>query len=122
MSSQTFEILCPICRSVVPPEAPGCPTCAERKRAAAAQAGTGSLPRERTTPVMPAAAPQPVGSAGAVPDLAALSMKDYHRVVRASYHANEGMPAGNGRARAYLPFALLVVLLVVGAAVIFGHL
>ena len=121
MSSQTFEILCPICRSVVPPEAPGCPTCAERKRAAAAQAGTGSLPRERTTPVMPAAAPQSAGSP-AVPDLAALSMKDYHRVVRASYHANEGMPAGNGRARAYLPFALLVVLLVVGAAVIFGHL
>ena len=121
MSSQAFEILCPICRSVVPPDAPGCPTCAERKRAAAAEAGAASTPRE-PVPVMQARTPQPAASVAAAPDLAALSIKDYHRVVRASYHANEGMPAGNGRARAYLPFALLVVLLVVGAAVIFGHL
>ena len=31
MSSQTFEILCPICRNVVPQEAKGCPTCAQAK-------------------------------------------------------------------------------------------
>jgi len=118
MSTQSFEILCPVCRSVVPPEAPGCPTCAERKRAAAGATATGG---EQAAPVVRAAAPQSV-SAGPTPDLAALSMKDYHRVVRATFHANEGRPAGSGRARAYLPFALLVILLVIGAAVIFGHL
>jgi len=114
MSSHTFEILCPICRSVVPPDAPGCPTCAERKRAAAGV----SAPAAEESAVVRRTAAAP---AGPVPDLAALSIKDYHRVVRATYHANEGMRGGSGRARAYLPFLLLVVLLVVGAAVIFGH-
>jgi hypothetical protein len=119
MSSQTFEILCPVCRSVVPPEAPGCPTCAERKRAAA---GAVSAPSGESAPATHAAQTPVAAPAGPVPDLAALSIKDYHRVVRASYHANEGLPASHGRARAYLPFALLLILLVVGAAVIFGHL
>ena len=118
MTSQSFDILCPICRSVVPPDAPGCPTCAERKRATAGV----TEPAEQSTSVTRAAASPGAAPAGPVPDLAALSIKDYHRVVRASYHANEGMPTGKGRARAYLPFALLVILLIVGAAVIFGHL
>ena len=118
MSSQAFEILCPVCRSVVPPDAPGCPTCAERKRAAA----SASASVEHSAPVGRAAAPQPSTASGPAPDLAGLSLKDYHRVVRATYHANEGMPRGTSRARAYLPFALLVILLIIGAAVIFGHL
>jgi hypothetical protein len=62
-------------------------------------------------------------SAGApTPNLAALSLKDYHRVVRATYHANEGKPAGTSRARAYLPFVVLVLLLIVGAAILYGHI
>ncbi|MFL5937052.1 MAG: hypothetical protein ACJ76U_09445 [Gaiellaceae bacterium] len=56
------------------------------------------------------------------PDLASLSMKDYHRVVRATYQATERPAAGGGRLRAYLPFALLLLLLVVGAVMISGHL
>jgi hypothetical protein len=48
-------------------------------------------------------------------------MKDYHRVVRATYAATEGPATAGSRSRAYLPFALLVVLLIAGAVVIFGH-
>ena len=101
--------------------AQGCPTCAERKLREAgvrAQAATA----EGGAPATRAAAPAKTPLGGPVPDLKALSMKDYHRVVRATYHANEGPPSTGGRARAYLPFVLLVVLLVIGAAVIFGHL
>jgi hypothetical protein len=56
------------------------------------------------------------------PDLASLSIKDYHRVVRATYQATERPTTGGNRMRAYLPFALLVLLLVFGAVVLFGHL
>jgi hypothetical protein len=49
-------------------------------------------------------------------------MKDYHRVVRATYQATERPATGSSRMRAYLPFALLVLLLAVGAVVLFGHL
>src|SRR4051794_24502136 len=120
MSSQAFEILCPICRSVVPLDAPGCPSCAQTKRdAATAQTAATSA----ASPLAPVA----TGSAAArvaptAPDLAALSMKDYHRVVRATYQATERPATGSSRMRAYLPFALLVLLLAVGAVVLFGHL
>ena len=117
MSSQAFEILCPICRSVVPLDAPGCPTCAETKRDERRSS------RARTTGGTPGCTCSD-GSAriAAAPDLASLSMKDYHRVVRATYEATERPATGGSRMRAYLPFALLVLLLVVGAVVLFGHL
>ncbi len=116
MSSQAFEISCPICRSVVPLDAPSCPNCARTKRDAAAT----------HTQATTAAAAPPATPAGRVnqnaPDLASLSIKDYHRVVRATYQATEATGTSNGRVRAYLPFGLLVLLLVVGAVVVFGHL
>jgi len=49
-------------------------------------------------------------------------MKDYHRVVRATYQATEQPSTGGSRARAYLPFALLLLLLVVGAAMLYSHI
>jgi hypothetical protein len=119
MSSQAFEILCPICRSVVPLDAPGCPSCARTKRETAA-----ALQPQAATAASRLAAP--TTAAGRVapnaPDLASLSMKDYHRVVRATYQATERPATGSSRMRAYLPFALLVLLLAVGAVVLFGHL
>jgi hypothetical protein len=48
-------------------------------------------------------------------------MKDYHRVVRATYRATEGPATGSSRVRAYLPFALLLLLLVVGAAMLYSN-
>jgi len=116
MSSQTFEILCPVCRSVVPPEAPGCPNCAgARLRESAATAdGDGAAPNPGPAQVSTAPA------ASTMPDLRGLPMKDYHRVVRATYAATE-RTGGGARVHAYLPFAILVLLLVLGAAVIFGH-
>jgi hypothetical protein len=69
----------------------------------------------------PAPGTEPLVAKGA-PDLRSLSLKDYHRVVRASYVATEGPSAGSSRIRSYLPFALLVLLLILGAAVIFGHM
>ena len=111
MSNQTFEILCPVCRSVVPMDAAGCPTCARSRRV---EQGTEAPAAGEAAP-----APQPV--AQVAPDLRSLTMKDYHRVVRATYSVTEGTATGS-RMRAYLPFVLLVVLLIVGAAVIFGHM
>jgi len=112
MSSQTFEILCPVCRSVVPQDAARCPNCEgarQREAAATAEAvatGTAEAAPTRHTP----------------PDLKALPMRDYHRVVRATYQATERTAGSRGRARAYLPFLVLVVLLVVGAAVLYGRI
>src|SRR5215218_3274007 len=119
MSSQAFEILCPICRSVVPMDAPGCPSCARTKRDAAAA----RRPQAVTPGAAPAAPPTTASArvAPSAPDLAALSMKEYHRVVRATYQATERPATGSSRLRAYLPFALLVLLLAVGAVVLFGH-
>ena len=117
MSSQTFEILCPICRSVVPLDAPGCPSCARTKREAAAAL------QPTTTAASPVAPPTIANGRDAptAPDLASLSMKEYHRVVRATYQATERPATGGSRMRAYLPFALLVLLLAAGAVVLFGH-
>jgi len=119
MSSQAFEISCPICRSVVPLDAPSCPNCARTKREAAAPHARATAPV--SAPAVPAATPNGRVSENA-PDLASLSIKDYHRVVRATYQATERPATSGGRVRAYLPFVLLVLLLVIGAVVVFGHL
>jgi hypothetical protein len=116
MSSQAFEISCPICRSVVPLDAPSCPNCARTKREAAAPRGIAPV----AAPAVPATPAARVSENA--PDLASLSIKDYHRVVRATYQATERPASAGGRLRAYLPFALLVLLLIVGAVVVFGHL
>ena len=108
MSSQTFEILCPVCRSVVPPEAKRCPTC-EQAKTTEANGGTAAA-----TAVQPAPPARPTA-----PDLRALPMRDYHRVVRATYQATE-RPGGN-RVRAYVPFVVLLLLLIVGAAMLYSH-
>src|SRR3954447_3983163 len=99
MSSQAFEILCPICRSAVPPDASGCPSCARTKGEAAA-----------------------LGTKTVAPNAADRAAPDYHRVVRATYQATERPGTGSSRMRPYLPFALLVLLLAAGAVVLFGHL
>ena len=118
MSSQAFEITCPICRSVVPLDAPSCPTCARNK-----SRDTGTTAAPAAVAVAPRAqAPTPDPAGFTAPDLRALNIKDYHRVVRATYNATEGPATGASRARAYLPFVLLVLLLIAGAAVIFGHM
>ena len=115
MSSQTFEILCPVCRSVVPLDAPSCPTCARAKLRDTAPAHAPAV-----------VAPAPQAAAAAPPpaplDFRAMPMRDYHRVVRATYQATEGPPTGGSRVRAYLPFMLLLVLLIVGAAMLYGHI
>jgi hypothetical protein len=108
MPTQSFDILCPACGSVVPPEAHGCPTCAERRKPA---------------PVVQVAAPV----APKAPDVGAMALKDYHQFVRTNYRRVEGPRvaghAGGGAAvKTYLPFALLLLMLAVGAAVAFGHL
>ena len=119
MTSQTFEILCPVCRSVVPPDAPSCPSCARTKREAAAASPEPATPRASQVAT---AATVPAAGTATAPDLKSLSMKDYHRVVRATYQATERPATGGGRLRAYLPFALLLLLLVVGAVMISGRL
>lgn len=53
-----------------------------------------------------------------------MRLKDYHRLVRSNYIAVEGPRAaglsGGSRLRAYLPFALLVLGLLVGAGMVLG--
>jgi hypothetical protein len=113
MSSQTFEILCPICRNVVPQEAKACPTCAQAKTSAATNGDTSTATAggaDRGAPARHIA-----------PDLRGMPMRDYHRVVRASYQVTE-RTAGRNRLRAYLPFVVLLVVLIVGAAFLYSHI
>jgi len=52
-----------------------------------------------------------------------MSMKEYHRLVRQSYRVTEGPAVGGGfKLTTYLPFVLLLVGIVVGAAIAFGRL
>jgi hypothetical protein len=111
MTSQAFEILCPACHSVVPLDAVGCPTCERTELRDAAHPAAAHV-----EPALPAAP-----ATNAPPDLRALPMRDYHRVVRATYQATEPTATGGSRLRAYLPFAVLVLLLIVGAAMLYGH-
>ena len=109
MSDQTFEMRCPACGSVVPADASGCPSCAKTRMKAAASAAAGSA---RAAPV---------------PNITAMAVKDYHRLVRANYRAVEGprvsaVGAGGVRIQTYLPFLLLVIGLAVGAALAFGRI
>ncbi len=114
MSDQSFEIRCPMCKSVVPADAAGCPTCAatpSRKFAVAPvpspPAASGSAPAARA----------PEG-------LAALPLKDYHRLVKANHRRLEGgRPAPGGFRRqvvALLPGLLLLLTLFAVAAKTLG--
>jgi hypothetical protein len=109
MSAQAFEMRCPACGSVVPAEAPGCLNCSR----------TSSGRHAPIAAVDTAAPAKPVA-----PDVAGMSMKEYHRLVRASYRVTEGPAAvGSGfKVATYLPFVLLLIGIVVGAAVAFGRL
>jgi hypothetical protein len=111
VGAQSYEIRCPICHSVVPADATGCPTCAT--------AGAAAVPAARTTngaaPAPPAPAP-----AGISPSL---RLKDYHRLVRANYGAVEGHPQSRGFGNPLVPAALLVLIaLLVSAAFAFHWL
>jgi len=108
MSAQAFEIRCPACGSVVPAEASGCLNCAKTTPSRSGRPVQELEPEKK-----------PVA-----PDLRGMSMKDYHRVVRQNYVLTEGPGAvrQGSRMRAYLPFVLLLIGIVIGAAVAFGHL
>jgi hypothetical protein len=108
MSAHAFEIRCPACGSVVPAEASGCLNCTKTTPSRSSNALKAVEPELRPAPA---------------PDLRGMSMKDYHRVVRENYLITEGPYAvkSGSRMRAYLPFVLLLIGIVVGAAVAFGH-
>jgi hypothetical protein len=117
MSDQAFEIRCPMCKSIVPADAAGCPTCAatpSRKFAA--------VPSQPA----PAASGSASGSAPAIraPEgLGTLPLKDYHRLVRANHRRIEGRAApGEFRRRivALLPGVLLLLALLAGTAKTLG--
>jgi hypothetical protein len=96
-----FEILCPTCRSAVPADAPGCPNCKPETV-------------ERAVPEAP-------------PEVASMRLKEYHHFVRANYLTVEGPrfvgpEPGGFRLRAYLPFVILLLGLLVGAVVAIGRL
>ena len=116
MSDQSFEIRCPMCKSVVPADAASCPTCA-------------ATPSRRFA-VAPA--PPPPAASGSAPatrapeGLAALPLKDYHRLVRANHRHVEGgrgrlAPGGFRRSVvALLPGLLLLLTLFAVAAKTLG--
>jgi hypothetical protein len=119
MSAQPFEIRCPSCGSVVPPEAKGCTcvTAASKKRGPVVEASAAAA-----TPSAPAA-PGPATVVDA-PDVVNMRLNDYHRLVRSNYIAVEGPRVGarpgGSHVRAYLPFVLLVLGLLIGAGMVFG--
>ena len=101
---------------MVPPDAKGCTcvTAASKKRNVVAETSAG------------AAGPAAPVHAGVVdaPDVVNMRLKDYHRLVRSNYIAVEGPRVGarpgGSRVRAYLPFVLLVLGLLVGAGMVLG--
>ncbi len=114
MSDQSFEILCPMCKSVVPADASGCPTC------------TGTPSRKfAAPPAQPAPAASGSVPAAKVPDgLGTLPLKDYHRLVRANHRSIEvGRSAPSGvrtQLMAFLPGVLLLLALLAVAAKTLG--
>jgi hypothetical protein len=61
------------------------------------------------------------------PDVGGMALKEYHRFVRTNYRTVEGPrvaghSGGSVALKAYLPLALLLLGLIVGAAVVFGRL
>jgi hypothetical protein len=109
MSEPTFEMRCPACGSVFPADASGCPNCDKSRIKAAGPAVAASA------------------SAAEAPNITAMPVKEYHRMVRANYRAVEGPRVGTARAggfriRTYLPFLLLLIGLAVGAALAFGRI
>ncbi len=124
MSAQAFEIRCPACGAVVPPDAKGCTcaTAASRKRAPVAAATAVSPPEPAPAPGSTPDAPRELEPT----DVVNMRLKDYHKLVRMNYRAVEGTlavgrPAGS-RLRAYLPFLILVIGLLIGAGMAFGKL
>ena len=114
MSDQSFEVRCPMCKSVVPADAAGCPTCAataSRKFAVA--------------PAQPTPAANSSASAARAPGgHATLPLKDYHRLVRANHRSIEvGRSAPSGfrtQLMAFLPGVLLLLALLAVAAKTLG--
>jgi hypothetical protein len=109
MNAQTFDILCPICRSVVPRDASGCTTCSAVRK-----------------PDL-AAVSIPAAAQAKVPDVGGMALKEYQRFVRTNYRTVEGPrvaghSGGSVALKAYLPLALLLLGMIVGAAVVFGPL
>jgi hypothetical protein len=114
MSDQSFEIRCPMCKSIVPADAAGCPTCA-------------STPSRKFAAVP--AQPAPAASVSAQPvrtleGLGTLPLKDYHRLVRANHRRLEGGRAAPGGFQrqfvALLPGLLLLLALLAVAAKTLG--
>ena len=111
MTQPAFDILCPMCRSVVPHDAPGCPTCAAGRN---------------QEPVAAASIPAP--KAPPAPDINGMALKDYHRLVRSNHRTVEsprlaGQPGGGALVlRTYAPFVLLALGLIVVAVLALGRL
>ena len=102
MSAPTFEIRCPRCQAVVSMDGASAHNCAA------------PAPQER-------AAQQVFAEQAST--ITTMGVKDYHRLVRANYIATEGPRLGRpGRFHTYLPFVILVIGLLVGAGLAFGHI
>ena len=114
MSDQSFEIRCPMCKSIVPADASACPSC------------TGTPSRKfAAAPAQPAtAASGPTPAARAPEGLGTLPLKDYHRLVRANHRSIEvGRSAPSGfrtQLKAFLPGVLLLLALLAVAAKTLG--
>jgi hypothetical protein len=113
MSDQSFEVRCPMCKSIVPADASGCPSCA----------GTPSR-KFAAPPARPAPAPSGSAPARAPEGVGTLPLKDYHRLVRANHQRIEGGRTAPGgfqkQIMAFLPALLLLLALLAGAAKTLG--
>ena len=128
MSEQSYEISCPVCKSVVPSDAARCPTCAaasaaeHKARSATANAAVVS------SPVLAAAAPpvpaeiDSIAAAKAMGGASTLNLKDYHRMVRENYGTVQGHGGSAAFGNPLVPILLIVALGLVIAAVVAFHL
>ena len=128
MSDASYEIRCPVCKTVMTSDVARCPTCAAnaaaeaRTRAASANVAAVSsplpAPTAATAPVDPAE--DSIAAARSMEGASTLKLKDYHRMVRANYGTVQGRGATAAFGNPLVPILLILALgLAVGAAVAF---
>jgi hypothetical protein len=128
MSEQSYEIVCPVCKSVMPSDAPRCANCAAaaEERARTASAKLAAVP----SPVLAAAGPPAATEAAEMDSIAAsksiegastLKLKDYHRLVRSNYGMVEQRGASAALGKPLVPIMLIVALGLIIAAALALH-
>jgi hypothetical protein len=123
MSDQSYTIVCPVCKSVMPGDAVRCANCAANAAAEQRARATSANRAAVSSPVLAAATaanPAEVDSIAAAKSMegaSTLKLKDYHRMVRENYGTTHGRGASGAFGNPLVPILLIVTVgLIIAAA------